>query len=130
MDRVKIDWSFLKLVFAVFAAVGATILLPLAMYADPEIGRGVAAGAVMSLINFLLGFVAIEYAFEKPHTVFLKVLLGGMFGRLLAMAGVVVLLIKVFEFQALPLMLSLLGFYLLNLGLEITFLQKKVKLKH
>jgi hypothetical protein len=50
--------------------------------------------------------------------------------RLVVMSGAFVLLIKVYDMQVLPLMLALLFFYGVNLGLEIYYLQKKVKLKN
>ncbi|GJQ21332.1 MAG: hypothetical protein HBSIN02_16870 [Bacteroidia bacterium] len=90
----------------------------------------VLAGAIISLSNFLLGFASVEYAFDKSHTTFLKVVLGGMVGRLMLMALVVLALIKLYAFDALSLMLTLLGYYIVNLALEIVFLQKKVSLKN
>ena len=83
----------------------------------------------MSFVNFILGFLAIEYSFERSHTTFLKIVLAGMMIRLLAMTGAVVVLIEVYEFDALALMLTLLGYYVVNLTFEVIFLQKKVSLK-
>ena len=99
-------------------------------FGEPEHFQSVIAGAVVSAVNFLLGFLAIEFAFEKSHTTFLKVILGGMGIRLFAMTGVVLVLIKIQHYDPVSLMLSLLGYYAFNLALEISFLQKKVSLKN
>jgi hypothetical protein len=90
----------------------------------------VVAAAVLSLLHLVSGYWAIEYSFDKPPTTFLKVVLGSMGVRLVVMSGAFVLLIKVYDMQVLPLMLALLFFYGVNLGLEIYYLQKKVKLKN
>ena len=117
------------MVFWYIGLTGITVYL-VSAYGESEQLRSVAAGCVMSAVNFLLGFLAIEFAFGKSHTTFLKVILGGMGVRLLAMTGVVLVLIKIQHYDTLSLMLSLLGYYALNLGLEISFLQKKVSLKN
>lgn len=128
--EARIDWLFLRWV-ALWYAVATTAGYLIA--ANLEAGHhveSVMAGALLSLTNFLLGFVSVEYAFDKSHTTFLKIVLGGMVGRLLAMVLVVLILIKAYAFDALSLMVTLLGYYAVNLALEIVFLQKKVALKN
>lgn len=127
---MKVDWAFLRMVLVLYAILTGVTLFFLSRYAESEHLESVVAGVFLSAANFLLGFLAIEYAFEKSHTTFLKVILGGMAARLLAMVGVVVVLIMVYQFHSLTLMLSLLGFYAVNLTLETFFLQKKVSTKN
>ncbi|MBI4417487.1 MAG: hypothetical protein HY563_01840 [Ignavibacteriales bacterium] len=130
LTRLLSGWSFLGWVvlwYAILTAAGYLIASKLEAEHHEE---SVLAGAMISLTNFLLGFVSVEYAFDKSHTTFLKIVLGGMVGRLMIMALVVLLLIKVYSFDALSLMLTLLGYYAVNLTLEIVFLQKKVSLKN
>jgi len=127
---VKIDWSFLKWVVLCYVLLTAAAVLILITTGSAEYEQSVIAGSLVSIVNFFLGFVSVEYAFEKSHTVFLKIVLGGMVGRLFAMALVVLVLIKVYDFDSLSLMLALLGYYAVNLALEIGFLQKKVSLKN
>jgi hypothetical protein len=126
---MKIDWSFLKLVFFCFACAGILTYYPVSGFATAEVMRSVVAGGIMSLLNLLLGYIAIEASFEKSHTVFLKYVLGGMVARLMLMWAAFLLLIRVFGFHAASLMLTLLFFYAMNLGLEIYYLQKKVSTK-
>ncbi|MEK6565248.1 MAG: hypothetical protein AABZ41_00930 [Bacteroidota bacterium] len=127
---MKLDWVFLRRMIVGYVGLTAIALYLVSSYGEPEHLQSVIAGSIVSAVNFLLGFLAIEFAFEKSHTTFLKVILGGMGIRLFAMTGVVLVLIKIQHYDSLSLMLSLLGYYALNLTLEISFLQKKVSLKN
>lgn len=127
---MKVDWFFLKLVAAVFAGVAILVVVPLAIYSNRELVRSVIAGGLASLLHLLLGYLFIEYGFDKTNTTFLKVILGGTLVRMFLLVGIVVLLVRVYQFQTISLMVSLLLFYVLNLYLEIHLLQKKVALKH
>jgi len=126
---VKVDWKFLTIVILAYAGITAALILALGMFAAPGQRSSAGAAAAVSFVNFILGFLAIEYSFERSHTTFLKIVLAGMMIRLLAMTGAVVVLIEVYEFDALALMLTLLGYYVVNLTFEVIFLQKKVSLK-
>ena len=126
---MKIDWSFLRLVVLCFAGAAVLTYYPISEFATAEVLHGIIAGGVMSLINLLLGYVAIEISYEWSHTTFLKYVLGGMVVRLMLMWGVLLLLIRVYNFHSASLMLSLLFFYVLNLVLEIFYLQKRVSSK-
>jgi hypothetical protein len=127
---VKVDWGFLKLVALVFMGVALLVVVPLSIYTDRELVRSVVAGGLASLFHLLLGYLFIEYGFDKSNTTFLKVILGGTLVRMFLLVGIVLLLVRVYQFQTVPLMVSLLLFYVLNLLLEIHLLQKKVALKH
>ena len=126
---MKVDWSFLRLVFFCFASAAVLTYYPISEFATADVMHSIIAGSVMSLANLLLGYLAIEASFERSHTTFLKYVLGGMVGRLMLMWGVFLLLTWVFGFHAASLMLTLLFFYAMNLGLEIYFLQKKISTK-
>ena len=112
-----------------FAAAALLAAYPLSEFATPPVTRGVAAGGVMSLVNLLLGYLAIEYSFGKSHTTFLKYVLGGMVARLMLMWGVLLVLVRWCDVHAAALMLTLLFFYVMNLVLEIAYLQKRVQSK-
>jgi hypothetical protein len=127
---VNVDWAFLKLVTLVFVGVAVLVVAPLAVYTNHDIVRSVVAGGFASLFHLLLGYLFIEYGFEKSNTTFLKVILGGTLVRMFLLVGIVLVLVRVYQFQTISLMISLLLFYVLNLFLEIHLLQKKVALKH
>jgi hypothetical protein len=127
---VKIDWSFLKWVLICFGLTALLTCYPVSQFATEEVSRSIIAGGIMSLLNLLLGYVAIEISFNRSHTTFLKYVLGGMVGRLMFMWGVLLLLIRLWNFHSASLMLTLLFFYVMNLVLEIAYLQKRVSAKH
>jgi hypothetical protein len=126
---VKIDWAFLKLV--AYCVLGVVVLgvLPLSVFSSKEIVQSVVASGIASLIHLLLGYVCIEFGFERSNTTFLKVILGGTLVRMALLVGIVFVLVRVFEFHVVSLMISFLLFFVLNLVLEIHLLQKKVALK-
>ena len=126
---MKVDWGFLKLVGLVFLGVAIFVVVPLSIYINGELVRSVIAGGLASLFHLLLGYLFIEYGFDKSNTTFLKVILGGTLARMFLLVGIVVLLVRVYQFQTVSLLVSLLLFYVLNLFLEIHLLQKKVALK-
>jgi hypothetical protein len=126
---VKIDWSFLRLVIFCFAGAAVLTYYPISEFATAEVIHGIIAGGVMSFINLLLGYAAIEISYERSHTTFLKYVLGGMVIRLMLMWGVLLVLIRFCHFHSASLMLSLLFFYVMNLVLEIFYLQKRVSSK-
>ena len=123
---MRVDRRFPRQV--VWTLVVAAVLLawPLWAAGSPAVVTAVVLGAAMSTINVLLGYLAIEYAYDKSYTTFLKAVLGGMGLRLLGMLGAMVLLITVVGVHAVALTVSVLGFYAVYLVLEILFIQKKV----
>jgi hypothetical protein len=127
---MKIDWSFLRLVLYSFAGAAVLAFYPISEFATPDVIRSIVAGGVMSLVNLLLGYWAIEASFERSHTTFLKYVLGGMVGRLFLMWGILLLLIRLYAFHPASLMLSLMFFYVMNLVLEIFYFQKRVTAKN
>ena len=127
---MKWDWGFLRLVGYWFVGVTAAAVYPLVKYFPPEVMESFFAAGLLSFVNIVIGYLAVEYSFPKSNTMFLKVILGSMLARLIGMGAAVVLLVEVLHFPALALMLSLLLFYGMNLALEVYFLQKKVALRH
>jgi hypothetical protein len=128
--RTKIDLRFPLYIGAVLAA-GALILgYPLAVHAAPETRGAVVLGAVLATVNVLLGYAAIEYAFHRSYTAFLKAVLGGMGVRMVVILGVLVLLITQRAVPVLPLTGSLFGFYIVFLALEVLYIQRKVSERH
>ena len=121
----KIDWSFPRQVFVALSVVGCCSAYPLLKYGTAEILEAVLAGALITTLNVLAGYAAIEYSQGRSASTFLKVVLGGMLVRMMAVASVLVVLIKLFEFQVAALVWSIVFFYVVFLALEIMFIQKK-----
>ena len=124
--KKKFDFSFLRQVAVYFFLFAGVSAYPLFAFASAEVAQACIAGAVISLANVIAGYAAIEFSVDKSYSVFLRTVLGGMGVRMLVMLGVVVALIKVFRFNSLALVLSLMVFYSLFLTLEVLFIQKKM----
>lgn len=124
---MKIDWTFPKRVFLALLVVSAVASYPLAVYGRREVIIAVVLGALLSTLNVLLGYAAIEYSFGKPATTFLKVVLGGMGIRLMLLLGIIVVLITSLDVHVGGLVTSLGFFYIVYLILEVLYIQKKVE---
>lgn len=125
----KVDMSFLKHIGVSAAVIAVCAAFPMAVYGTPEIVTACMAGAALSYLNAVAGFFAIEYAFDKSFTVFMKAVLGGMGVRMLLSAGALVAMITLLHLHVAALIISLMFFYVVNLTLEILFLQKKMDLR-
>ena len=127
---MKLKSSFPRQVFVALAVVGGLGVYPLLKFGSDEMIRAVIAGAVIATVNVLLGYAAIEYSFGKSTTTFFKYVLGGMGIRMLGLALVLVLLIRMFDFHAGGLVVSMGVLYVVYLVLEVLFIQKKISIKH
>jgi len=127
---VNLRSSFPAQVAAVLACAVLLLAYPLSALATGEVRTAVAAGAALSTINVMLGYIAIRYSFDKSYTTFLKAVLGGMGLRLLFMLGAFIALIAGFGLQPVPLTASLLGFYAVFMVLEIVFIQRSMTVKN
>ncbi len=112
--------------------LSALLLLayPLAALASGEVRTAVAAGAALSTVNVMLGYLAIRYAFDKSHTTFLKAVLGGMGFRLLFMLGAFTALLMGIGLHPVALTVSLLGFYAVFMVLEIVYIQQRMTVRN
>lgn len=126
---MKIDWRFPKQIALVLTAGLIIAAIPLAMVGSDEMALAVVVGALLSTMNVIAGFLAIEYALEKSHATFMKAILGGMGIRMVVMLGLLVLLITVAGLHTIALVASMLGFYIIYLVLELLYIQNKVSHK-
>lgn len=123
---MTVDRLFPRQVLATFVILGGLAAYPLIRFGSIEVLVAAGAGALLSTVNVFLGFLTIEYAFERSYTTFLKAVLGGMGVRMLLMLGGFLMLLLVAHVHAIALTISMLGFYLVYLILEILFLQRRV----
>ena len=126
---MKIDRSFPLQVLLSLLALACVGSYPLMKYGTTEITWAAIAGALLATVNVLLGYAAIEYSFGKSTTTFFKYVLGGMGIRFAMMAGVLVVLIKAYDYHAGALVGSMGVCYLVFLILEVMFIQKKIGIK-
>ncbi len=125
-QSVKIESRFPIQVLLTLLAVFAVAIYPLMKVGSPEIMIAVFVGALISTLNVLVGFVAIERSLGRSHEAFLKAVLGGMGVRMLAMLGMLVLLMKVAGLHVVALVVSVLSFHIMFLVLELMYIQRKV----
>jgi hypothetical protein len=127
---MRVDLSFPTQVLMVLILGGAICAYPLWKLGSADVAVAVLAGGVLSTLNVLLGYLAIEYSFNKSYSVFLKAVLGGMGARMMLMLGALLVLIKVFGFNVVGLVVSLLSFYAIFLVLEVVFIHRKLMTKN
>jgi len=127
---MKSDMKFPRQILLATLTVGLLASYPMYLWADREVVVGVLTGGLISLVNVLIGYVSVEFAFNKSNATFLKVVLGGMGVRLSLIAVTLIVLIKVFSVHLYSLISSMLFFYFLYITFEILFINKKIALKN
>ncbi len=126
---MKVDWSFPRQIFLAIMIIGCVGTYPLLKFGTIKIFEAVIVGAILTTVNVLLGYAAIEYSLGKSTTTFFKFVIGGMGIRLFLMAVILVLLIKVFQLHVGALIGSMGIFYVAFLTLEVFYIQKKINSK-
>lgn len=120
----------MKLIVLVYLVVAFGIVLFLWLsQADRDYALSLAVAYLLSLFHLSAGYAVIRLGFQKSNTTFLKTVLGGMAGRLFLMLTAFFVLLEVVELNTAVLVYTMLGLYVLNLTLEISFLQKEVSAK-
>ena len=127
---MRIERGFLRRIAVVIALVGLLLAYPLAVYGSPEIVLATVAGGLLSTVNVLLGYLAIEYSFQKSYSTFLKAVVGGMGVRMLLILGAMIVLILQYGVNAAALTVSMFGFTVIYLVLEVLYIQKKVVVRN
>jgi hypothetical protein len=127
---VNIDPKFPRRILLALGIVALIAAYPLLKFGSREVVIAAAAGALLSTINVLLGYAAIEYAHDKSDTTFMKAVLGGMAVRMALMLGTLLICIKLIGLHAVALTVSLLILYVIYLVLEVLFIQNKVAMRN
>ena len=86
-------------------------------------------GALLGLLNGIIGFLTIEKFIDRSSIVFMKGVFIGMGVRLLFLLGIFMILVKVFEAHIIALVTGLLIFYFAMTIFEVIFLNKRIELK-
>ncbi len=127
---MKVMRQFALAVGLVFAVSILCAAYPMLRYASDEVLIAALTGAVLSTVNVLVGFLAIQLTLHRSYTTFLKAVLGGMGVRMAGMLGLLLLLILVARMHAVALTVSVIAYSLVYLVLEIVFIQKMVQVKN
>ena len=121
-----IDRRFLIQVAVVVLIGGGAGGWLVSRYGSAAVSLGFAVGLLMSTLNAVAGSWCIGYGFDKPQNTFLKVVFGGMFVRMGTLLAGFFVLIAVFHLDTISLTVSLLGFYLIFLVMEILSIQRRM----
>jgi hypothetical protein len=124
-SKTKFNVQFPRQILLTLIVIGACGSYPLAQYADEEITYGILAGVALSVLNVFMGYIAIEYSFNRSHTHFVQIVMGGIAIRLFVMAGLLLLLIGLFKFHSIALVSSLFGMYIIFLTEEVLYIHKR-----
>jgi hypothetical protein len=82
----------------------------------------VISGAVISLLNFILGIISIKIGDKKAPVAFMKTILGGTALRVFLMLVLILLGLKILELSPNSFIFSVLFFYVFFLIIEIFYL--------
>lgn len=109
-------YSMLVLAVAVVTLLVAALVVP----QGTTVLSAVAFGAALATLNTLAAHALVTWTERRSTKLFLGVVLGGMVGRLALMLGAVLVGVLGLGLPELPLVFSLLGYFLVFLALELT----------
>ena len=112
--------NYARIVFATTGVTQAAVLPFLSGDARPA----VALGATLAAANVLAAFALASWGLTRSPKAFLAAVLGGMAARMGIVLLLVVLALTLFNLPRLPLALSLLGYFMPFLVLELAALHK------
>ena len=119
--------DFLK-ILGITLGIAWVLLLPLLYFlAQSVLIREVLIGCFLPVVCFILGFYAVSWAVHRPLRPFMIAVFGGMLVRLLFIAIIFILLVKMTQFHVLSLLFSLIGFYTLCLVVELYFVNNRIR---
>jgi len=108
-------YSILVLGVAAATFAAAVVLVP----ADASVRAAVAFGAALATLNTLATHAVLRWSERRSTRVFLGAVLGGMAGRMALMLAAVVAGGLGLGLPRLPLVVSLLGYFVLFLAIEL-----------
>jgi branched-subunit amino acid ABC-type transport system permease component len=111
------------LVLAVTAATFAAVAL--VVPAEAPVRTAVAFGAALATLNTLVAHALVEWSERRSTKAFLGAVLGGMVGRMALMLAAVVAGVLGLGLPRLPLVVSLLGYFVLFMAIELTLQHRR-----
>ncbi len=109
-------YSILVLSVATTTFATAWALVP----SEAPVRMAMAFGAALATLNTLAAHALVSWSERRSTTAFLGVVFGGMLGRLALMSAAVLMGVLVLGLPRLPLVVSLLGYFVIFLILELT----------
>ncbi|MBL0331936.1 MAG: hypothetical protein IPP08_12200 [Chlorobiota bacterium] len=118
-------FRFLRILLPVTILMALLLVYPLFAWTNPEQTKAIIASGIISFVNIFLGMLSIEFSMDKSTQVFMNSVFGGMVLRMFLVLGVMFALILL-GFDKLSLALSLMGFYVVYVIMEITYVVKEL----
>ena len=122
--------EFLKQVGVTLLAFGGIGGYAVYQWWGVEMVQAAATGCAVSILNVLAGCGSAVWAFDRPQTVFLKTVLGGLTLRMMLIGAILFALLKFTDLSSTGLTLSLFFFYLVYQILEVRFLVRYNAARH
>lgn len=94
----------------------------MARWLEPASRRAALAGAALAVANTVAAHGLFRWSFGKSMNVFMRAVLGGMVGRMGLMLAAVVAAVLLLDLPEVPLAVSLLGYFVVFLVIELCVL--------
>jgi hypothetical protein len=118
--------AFLKMMSVTTGIAWGLIAILLYYLANPVIVWGVLVGWLLSATCFTTGFYAICRSFQRSFRVLMITIFGGMLARLVFIGAIFILLVNLTSLHVTSFLVSLLGFYVVYLIIELHFVHSKL----
>jgi cobalamin synthase len=106
-------------------AVSLSVLSPLAG-PQPQVWLAIALGATLATVNTLVAFGLVRWSDARSNTAFFRAVIGGTLGRMAALLGAVAAAVVVAALPRLPLVISVLSYFVAFLVLELMVVHRTV----
>jgi len=113
----------------VLVLVGGTLaLLSTLLPLDAPTRWAAVYGGALAAANALVAYFLVVWSEGRSTAVFLRAVLGGMAGRMALMLAAVMAAVLLLDLPKVPLVASLLGYFVVLLVLELTVVHKRTSL--
>jgi hypothetical protein len=118
--------AFLKIMGITTGIAWGIMAIPFYYLAEPVIVWGVLVGCILAAFCFATGFYAVCRSFQRSLRILMIVILGGMLVRLVMLGAIFVLLVNLTSLHVTSFLVSLLGFYVVYLIIELYFVNNRL----
>lgn len=112
---------FVKWIGTATGVAWLLLALPLYYLGDAPIVWAAMLGCALPALCFIVGFYTICRAFYLPFRKLMIAIYGGMLARLVVIGGILVLIVKLTQLPVVSFVMSLFGFYILYMAIELYF---------
>ncbi len=117
-ERQLLIFSF---IVSFIVLLGVTILYLISALSGLML-KSIFLGAILSILNFAIGYLLLKFSVNKSDKAFLFALWGGLFLRLILGLSIVLITLIFLEINAYGFIFSILFFYVFYLLIEIYYL--------